>query len=667
MAEATPATDRLRAVTAEMKSGRFAGALSMLDALLADAPDHAEALYMAAVCSRYLKQWDAAENHLDGLLAASPELGKAWQEVGHLARDRGDGVRALMAYQRACQFNPALDASWRAQAGLLADLGRGEEASQALAQADRLKTLPPPVIRAMHLLSEGKLARAETVCRDFLKGNPTHVEAMRLLADIASRLGVLEDAELLLENAIAFAPDTVQLRLDYIQVLRKRQKFAAALKEAEALHGRDPESPVFTSHLAIERMQTGDFEGAIALFDDVLRQLPNDPATLTSKGHALKTWGHQADAIASYRAACAARPGQGDAWYALANLKTYSFSDDELATMETHEAARDTAAADRVHFCFALGKAFEDRDESGRAFAFYSRGNALKRAASRYTSEGMEAEFEAQKQVCTAELFRRRTGTGSQDAAPIFIVGLPRAGSTLIEQILSSHSQVDGTLELPNILSLSQRLRGRERAGGGAYPAVLETLPDDQLAALGDDYIETTHIHRQGAPFFTDKMPNNFRHIGLIHMILPNARIIDARRDPMACCWSGFKQLFAEGQEFTYGLEEIGRYYRAYVDLMDHWDAVLPGKILRVQHEDVVDDLERAVRRILDHCGLAFEPACLAFHETERAVRTASSEQVRQPINRKGLDAWQKFEPYLDNLKEALGPGHVSEPAIVDP
>lgn len=657
MSSASPMTETLRSARAAMKAGQFETALSALFESLRERPQDTEALYMAAVCARYLKRFGEAEGYLERLTELAPDLGRAWQEAGHLARDRGDAETALSAYRYACQLNPALEASWRAQADLLAAKGAQSDAKAALAQAERLKALPPALITVTHLLSEGKLARAEGFCRDFLKANPTHTEGMRLLADIAVRLGILEDAEILLENAVRFEPDNIQLRLDYIGVLRKRQKFTAALAEAEALHARDPANPLFQSHLAIERMQTGDYAGALALFDSVLETLPDDPATLTSRGHALKTWGQQESAIAAYRAACRARPGQGDAWYALANLKTYRFDDAEIAEMRTREAQSGASAKDRVHFCFALGKALEDRGEIAAAFEYYDRGNRLKQAQSRYTSEGMEAEFAAQKAVCTQDLLERRTGVGHDAADPIFIVGLPRAGSTLIEQILASHSQVDGTLELPNILALSQRLRGRDRADGGAYPGVLETLPDKTLSALGEEYIASTRIHRQGAPFFTDKMPNNFRHIGLIHLILPKAKIIDARREPMACCWSGFKQLFAEGQEFTYGLEEIGRYYRAYIDLMDHWDKVLPGKVLRVDHEDLVANLESEVRRILDHCGLAFEPQCLEFHKTQRAVRTASSEQVRQPINRRGLDAWIKFEPHLAPLKASLGPG----------
>lgn len=639
-----------------MQAGAFQDALATLSPLLNSGEADLEALYMAAVCQRYRRDYPAAERCLTELLARSPEFGRAHQEAGHLAREQGDGAKALASYQAACRCNAALEASWRAQADILASQARNAEAQAARAQAQRLKALPPDLVTVTHLLSEGKLLKAESLCRRHLRQHPRDVEGMRLLADIAVRLGVLEDAEVLLENAVAFAPDNVQLRLDYIQALRKRQKFAAALAEAEALHARDPESPLFMSHLAIERMQTGDFEGALAVFDRILDKQPHDPATLTSRGHALKTWGRQSEAIAAYKAACAARPEQGDAWYALANLKTYRFSDEEIARMRSLDATPHLPHNDRVHLCFALGKALEDQGDIDASFAFYEKGNQLKRAQSRYTSEGMEAEFDAQKRACAPQLFADKAGLGNAAPDPIFIVGLPRAGSTLIEQILASHSLVDGTLELPNILSLAQRLRGRDRADGGSYPDILGTLSGEQLEELGREYIESTRIHRQDAPFFTDKMPNNFRHIGLIKLILPNAKIVDARREPMACCFSGYKQLFAEGQEFTYGLDEIGRYYRAYVDLMDHWDRVLPGAILRVQHEAVVDDLEAEVRRLLDFCGLPFEEACVNFHETQRAVRTASSEQVRRPINTEGLDAWRKYDDKLDVLRSALGP-----------
>ena len=639
-----------------MYAGEFHEAVALLDDAIKSDPDAVEARYMRAVCHRYLKDVPAAAADLSALKQMSPDFGRAYQEEGHLHRDSGNAERALLAYQRACQFNPALLASWKAQAAALRSLGRAVEADQVEAQARRLENLPKDLVSVTHLLYEGKLLKAEQLCRAYMQKNPHNIEGMRLLAEIGKRFGVLEDADFLLETALELDPDNIQLRLDFIDVLRKRQKFEAALAQAKALHEREPDNPLFQSHLAIESMQTGDFDQALVLFETILQALPEDPATLTSRGHALKTLGRQDEAIASYQSAARVRPNQGDAWYALANLKTYRFSDDELARLRSQENAPDLGFQDRIYLCFALGKALEDRKDYAAAFEYYERGNDLKRAQTRYKSDQMEEELEAQASICTPELFDKQAGKGCPAPDPVFIVGLPRAGSTLIEQILASHSQVDGTLELPNILALSHRLRGRNRVSDRTfYPRVLHDLDAGKLRALGEDYLDNTRIHRQSAPFFTDKMPNNFRHIGLIKLILPNAKIIDARRGAMACCFSGFKQLFAEGQEFTYGLEEIGRYYRAYVRLMDHWDAVLPGQILRVHHEDVVEDVETQVRRILDFCGLPFEQACLDFHHTKRAVRTASSEQVRQPIYKQGVAQWRHFEPWLEPLKSALG------------
>jgi len=652
-----------KAAQALLQAGQFNEALAELERALEGAPDDIELLYMAAAAARYSKKFERARAYLDRLKAVQPEFGRAYQEEGHLWRAQERLEDALLAYRRACQYNGALMASWTAQADILRRLGQTEGADAAAAQAARLKELPPHVLAVTNHMAEGRLLKAEDLCRAFLQKNPRHVEAMRLLAEIGSRLGVLEDADILLESAIELDPENIQLQLDYIQVLRKRQKFAAALKQAQALYERDPQNPLFASHYAIESMQMGDYEKAFDLFDEVLAKRPGDPATLTSRGHALKTAGRQDEAIASYKGAIEARPDHGDAWYALANLKTYKFSEAELVAMRAEMDKADLGHMDRVHLCFALGKAYEDRSSFDEAFSFYERGNRLKATQTRYTTEQMQAELGAQKEICTPALFTAQAGKGYTAPDPIFIVGLPRAGSTLIEQILASHSQVDGTLELPDILSLAHRLRGRKHLSDKTrYPQILHELSAEELEKLGRDYIETTRIHRKGAPFFTDKMPNNFRHLGLIHAILPNAKIIDARRAPMDCCWSGFKQLFAEGQEFTYALDDIGDYYRSYVDLMAHWERALPeGAILRVQHEDVLGDLEGQVRRLLAYCGLPFEQACLDFHQTDRAVRTASSEQVRQPISRAGQGQWRPFEEHLGPLKKALGEGIVSE------
>jgi hypothetical protein len=351
-----------------------------------------------------------------------------------------------------------------------------------------------------------------------------------------------------------------------------------------------------------------------------------------------------------------ARPGFGDAYWSLANLKRYRFEDAEIAGMQAEESGQTIANADRIHLCFALGKAFEDRGDFAESWRYYERGNALQRAESRYAPEVFETNTRLQSEVCTPGFFAAREGWGAPDPDPIFIVGLPRSGSTLIEQILASHSQVEGTHELADIQRAVHELQGREQDFiNPRYPGVLADLTQADFMAMGQRYLEDTQSFRSGRPFFIDKMPNNFRHIGLIKLMLPNARIIDARRDPMSCCFSNLKQLFANGQEFAYSVEDIARYYRTYLDLMRHWDAVLPGTILRVQHEDVVNDIEGSVRRILDYCGLDFEPACVEFHRNQRSVRTPSSEQVRQPIFRDGLDQWRNYQPWLGSLRDALG------------
>ncbi|MGJ3231835.1 MAG: sulfotransferase [Oceanicaulis sp.] len=642
-------------VQALMQAGRFFEARTALDGLLSADPGDTDALYMASVCERYLGRPREALTLVARLLELSPEFGRAHQEEGHIHRALNDAPRAMASYRAAVNANPGLFASWTGLAELLAASGRTNESDWARNRAERARRLPQPLQAATHHLYENRLIKAEEICRAWLKRRPRDVEAMRLLAEIGARFGVLDDAEYLLESAVAFQPDDADLRADYVRILRKRQKHDKALTEARALHLSEPDNVIFLSQLAIAEMQAGNFERAVSLLDQVLAAAPADIATLTAKGHALKTWGRSAEAVEIYKAACRADPSAGDAWYALANLKTYAFSDEERAQMKAREDAPGQTLQNRINLCFAIAKAHDDAGEPDEAFTYYERGNALKKRQTRYTAEQMEAEFEAQKAVCTPALFAAQAGKGHDDPAPIFIVGLPRAGSTLIEQILASHSQVDGTLELPDILALSQRLRGRDRSDP-RYPAMLAELSDAQLEEFGRRYVEDTAIHRKGAPFFTDKMPNNFRHIGLIKLILPNAKIIDARRHPLDCCVSGFRQLFAEGQEFTYGLEEIGRYYRGYVDLMDHWDHVLPGAALRVIHEDVVADLETQVRRMLDFLGLPFEPACLEFHKTEREVRTASSEQVRLPINTKGLGQWRRYDAHLEPLKTALGP-----------
>jgi tetratricopeptide (TPR) repeat protein len=644
----------------DLQSARFDAARERLDEWLDAHPDDVEALYLLAVACRYARRFDQALDALARLKARAPEHGRAHQEEGHLLRalDRGD--EAIAAYARACQYNPALAASHRYLIALLQARGRAGEASHVQARLDHLLALPKPLVAVTDLIAQGQLVKAEELCRQFLLKVPDHVEGMRLLAGIGMRLGVLHDAEFLLDSAVQFAPDNIAARIDYVTVLRKRQKFAAALAEARSLLEKDPSNPQLQSIYAIECIQSGNYAEALEVFDNVLAQVPGDPVTLTSRGHALKTSGRYEEAVASYRSAISSREGHGEAWYSLANLKTFTFSADDISRLHRLHDDTQLSGMERVYVCFALGKAYEDQREYQRSFEFYALGNAAKRRQSRYDADQMHEELNAQREVVTAPFLASRQGVGDPAPDPIFIVGLPRAGSTLLEQILSSHSQIDGTLELPNVLSLAQSLRRRQVTSGspgiGGYPAVLSELSAEELREFGNAYIDQTRVHRAGAPRFIDKMPNNFRHIGLIHLMLPNAKIIDARREPMACCFSGFKQLFAEGQEFSYSLTDIGRYYRDYVALMEHWDDVLPGKVLRVMHEDVVDDLEGQVRRILAFLGVPFEAQCLRYWETERAVRTPSSEQVRKPIFRDSVEQWRHYAPWLGELRQALGP-----------
>lgn len=656
---ASQTAEALTAAQQLIQRGDVQAALSAIEALPRDVQQSLMGAYMKGVCLRNLRDFAAAEQVLLGLVEQHPSYGRGFQELGHLYRDANMPVEALNAYATACHLNPGLKASWAGQQHLI-----GKDSPERLSQINQrlqwLESLPPNLAASWDLLHEGKLHKAEQLCRQFMQQNPQHIDGMRILAEIAVRNGVLEDAEFLLESAVAFDASHRQARIDYVQVLSKRQRFQKAVDEAKALMEQAPDNPQLQSLYAIQCMQLGDYETALTLFDKILERVPHDPVTNVSKGHALKTGGRSDDAVAAYRAALDSQPFYCDAWYSLANLKVYRFDDAELAAMEALENNPHLGGQDRVYLQFALGKAYEDRKDYAQSFTHYAKGNAIKKAQLQYRAEGTTKECDEQIAACTPEIFARETGCQAPD--PIFILGLPRAGSTLLEQILSSHSMVDGTLELPNVLSISGKLRRLgQRQGNQKYPFNLADLSAEQLTTLGEEYIRDTQIHRQGAPFFIDKMPNNFRHIGLIKLMLPNAKIIDARRDPMSCCFSGFKQLFAEGQMFSYDLEDIGQYYLDYVRLMDHWDAALPGFVLKVQHEDVVADLETQVRRMLDFCNLPFEESCLEFHKTERNVRTPSSEQVRQPIFSTALEQWKHYEPWLGPLKTTLGSDWVTQ------
>jgi tetratricopeptide (TPR) repeat protein len=656
----SPVELEIRRIRELTRARRNAEALGALEPLLSQLPENRDVLYLQAMNLRFLSRFSEALGVLERLQQLYPRYSRLYQERGHCHVALRDAPRAIEAFLKGVNINPALPASWDMLQRLYGMTGDTKNAATAAEHIVTLRNLPPPVIEASSLFCDGELAPAESIIRAFLLRHGDHVEAMRLLARIGLERDVLDDAELLLESVLKLAPDYHAARFDYARALYRRQKSAQSRAEMEKLLSLDPHNREYLKQFAASCVGLGDYEPIIDLYRRLLTdtQANAEAADLHLWiAHALKTLGRQPEAIEDYRAALTAQPDFGEAWWSLANLKTYHFSAEDIARMRAAEAAPATTVVNRYHLCFALGKALEDRGEYAQSWIYYERGNALKKAEIRYLPEITEINTRLSIKVCTREFFAARHGWGDPAPDPIFVLGLPRAGSTLIEQILASHSQVEGTQELADIQRIVMELRGRAQdIHDPRYPAVLAGLTQEDFRRFGERFMNDTRVYRlSGKPFFIDKMPNNFRYIGLIKLMLPNAKLIDVRREPMACCFGNLKQLFSSGQEFSYGIDDIARYYRTYLELMRHWNAVLPGHILKVHHEEVVDDLESSVRRILDFCGLPFESACLEFHKTARSVRTASSEQVRQPIYRESLEQWKNYEPWLGPLKEALG------------
>jgi tetratricopeptide (TPR) repeat protein len=641
-----------------LRERRFSDLLLATQARLTREPEQRDALLFMAIAQRYLGRVGDALATLETLERHHPGFSRLHEERGRCFVELRQAPQAIEAFSRAVSLNHALPGSWSMLEGLYRLTGQTENGTAASAQVATLRGIPAEVVTSTGLFLDGDLEAAEPMVRAYLLKHGDQVEAMRLLARIGIARKVFDDAEVLLAAVLERAPDYRAARREYAEVLIELHKYAQARRELARLLDEEPESRLYYQSLyATTAVGLGEHERAVALYRMLLRESPRDSDLHLSLAHALKTLGRTEEAIESYRQAADCRPNFGDAYWSLANLKTYRFTDEELTRLRAAQAEPTIGAIDRFHLCFALGKALEDRAQFEESFRYYAQGNALKRSESRYRPEIIETNTRQQIEVCTGEFFARRGGWGAQNADPIFIVGLPRSGSTLIEQILASHSKVEGTQELANIQQIVSDIRGRDPdLNDSRYPRMLLELSEADYRHLGERYIADTRLYRHTErPFFIDKMPNNFRHLGLVRLMLPNARIIDARREPVACCFSNLKQLFAKGQEFTYSVEDIARYYRTYLELMRHWDRALPGWVLRVLHERVVDDLEGSVRRILEFCGLEFEPQCVEFHKTVRSVRTASSEQVRRPLYREGLDQWRNFEPWLEPLKAALG------------
>ena len=487
-----------------------------------------------------------------------------------------------------------------------------------------------------------------------------------MLGEVAARLRRYADAQVLLERCLELAPSFDGARFNYAVVLNREGKAAEALPQIEQLLAREPRNPAYQNLKAAILAGLGDFGESIEVYESVLAVLPKQGKLWMSYGHSLKTARRQADSITAYRRAIALEPTLGEAYWSLANLKTFRFSTDDVAALRDASQRSDLTDDDRLHFEFSLGKALEDQGEYEESFAHYERGNALRRNLHPYESGDITKFVRRSKTVFSTEFFASRSRSGAEAPDPIFILGLPRAGSTLIEQILASHSQVEGTMELPDIPRIAGEIFRRNQADDPVgFAQAVGAFTHEELRAFGERYLADTRAQRKtDKPFFIDKMPNNFLYVGFIQLILPNARIIDARRHPLGCCFSGFKQHFARGQNFSYSLDDLGRYYYDYAELMAHVDAVLPGRVHRVFYERMIEDTETQVRELLRYCGLPFEEGCLRFYENERAVRTASSEQVRQPIFRDGMGHWKYFEPWLEPLKQALGPVLDAYPAV---
>jgi len=604
---------------------------------------------------------------LQPLAREQPNAPAVHIELGLALAGLGRSREALDALAHASRLQPASADAWRMLGDELLAAGDGAAASQAYAQQIQASVHEPALIEAARALCEDRLAIAERLLKAHLMKAPSDVAAIRMLGEVAARLGRSEDAEMLFARALELEPGFTAARHNYATMLHRQNKSAAALEQIDKLLASEASSPTLLNLRAAILSRIGDFDQALPLFEAVLKQAPKHPKIWMSYGHALKTAGRLEDSISAYRQSIALAPAFGEAYWSLANLKTFRFTDADITAMQTALKRDDLTGEDNYHLHYALGKAYEDGREYAQSFHHYDAGARSRRRDFKYDADERTATMRRAKAFFNTDLFKARAGQGASAPDPIFIVGLPRAGSTLIEQILASHSQVEGTMELSDMGAIVRKIGGKGAGASSKYPEALAELSGADLRLLGESYLDATRIQRRTSKaYFIDKMPNNFQHIGLIHLILPNAKIIDARRHPMAGCFAAFKQHFARGQHFSYELTDLGRYYADYVELLAHFDRVLPGRVHRVIYERMVEDTEAEVRRLLGYCGLPFEAGCLRFYENDRAVRTPSSEQVRQPIFSDAVDQWRCYEPWLGPLRSALGPVLEAYPAAPD-
>jgi tetratricopeptide (TPR) repeat protein len=603
-----------------------------------------------------LHRHEAAEQTLRDAIAAAPTFAKPHEDLGYLLVKLDRAAEAVPFLERATHLDPKLEQAWFTLGKALATLGRGADADRAFERCFELSPVRRLMAHAAEHQREGRLDQAERLYSRVLKQDPRNVDAMRLLAAIALKRGHPNEAERLLEGAISIASDFVHAILDLGRLHKDQDRYAEALECFDRVIALDPGN-VQAHFLRGGTLAPAAFTyEAIAAYEKCLELKPNHVGSLLGRGHLFKTVGRYEDSVNSYNACLRERPDQGETYWSLANLKTYEFSDERVADMERRVADGGLTVQSEVNFLFALAKAYEDRRDFERAWHYYEAGNRKQRADVTYDPVQTEAMNDRLLEVFSKEFLDAHRGVGCKDPAPIFILGLPRSGSTLLEQILASHSQVEGTSELPYLGRVASWLN-RNRADGINYPEAVRELDSQNFVSLGEDYLGYARMHRRvGAPRFIDKMPNNFPNVGFLSLILPEAKIIDARRHPLDACVSCYRQLFAKGQTFTYDLTEIGEYYLQYQRMMDHWAEALPGRVLTMQYEEVVTDTEAQVRRLLDFCDLPWEDACLRFYESERPIRTPSAEQVRQPIYDRSIGQWRRYEAHLDELIETIEP-----------
>ncbi len=640
---------------ATLKGGDAERTAEMCNTALAKNPADGKMRVLLATAQVRQGQFEKAESNLRKVLKNFPDIPKANRELGNALLGQGKGDEAVAAFRRVVELTPENGVAHFDLSIALSKAGHEEEAQEALEKSFEFDPERRELLDAMKLQREKKYNKAEVIYRDILRRDPTNVNATRLLGVTALELGQHRLATRLLRNAIKLRPEFFGARLDLARAYIEKDDLnegEETLAEAIRLEPRLPYPRMLLGNLL---SKAGHYEIAVEAYEAALALDPQQGGSLSGMGHALKTIGRQDDAIAAYRECIRLYPSAGETYWSLANLKTFRFTDEDIESMKKFVGAENLPDETRVNFNFALGKAYEDRDDFERGFSYYETGNRIRRETERYDPVSTEVIHDRIIETISPELLRKHEKSGDPDPAPIFIVGLPRSGSTLIEQILASHEQVEGTHELPDLPRTIMEIN-KQRPHGETYPEALSYFSAEELHQLGRQYLDSTLRHRTGLPFFTDKMPNNFPSIGLIQLILPNAKIINARRHPLDSCMGSFKQLFFKGQAFTYDLVEIGEYYLEYQRLVDHWHDLLPGKVLDIQYEEMVMDQEAQTRRLIDFCELPWDDGCLRFYETDRAVNTASSEQVRQPIYSKSLNSWRRFEKELQPLIEVLEP-----------